>query len=227
MKKKCSLTLTIIFVLWTLSYSQTGKQNKQLTKDLDLYLSRQFKTNEPGCSVLISKGGQTVYENAYGLSNLELNVLNQTNSVFRLGSITKQFTAVAILQLIEQGKLSLTDSIQKFIPDFPFKGYKINIEHLLTHTSGIKEYLSLNHPDPFVLRRDFKPKELIDFFKNESLEFKPGSKWAYSNSGYFLLGYIIELISGENYGQYIKENIFQHCNMTQSYYGDYSSIVPN
>jgi CubicO group peptidase (beta-lactamase class C family) len=225
MSRKFSLTLVIILSLTTVCYCQAVK-GKQLQKDLDKYLMR-FRGNEPGCAILVSKGGQTLYEKAYGLSNLDLSVPNQPSTVFRIGSVTKQFTAVAILQLVEKGMLSLNDSIQKFIPDFLYRGYTVNIEHLLTHTSGIKEYLSIDHPDPFVLRRDFKPKELIDFFKNEPLEFKPGSKWAYSNSGYFLLGYIIELVSGQAYGAYVSQHIFQPCGMTESYYGDNLSIVRN
>ncbi len=227
MNKKCLLTLSIVFGLWTIVFPQTDKRDKQLIKEIENYLSRQFKNNEPGCAVIVVRRGQVLYEKGLGLADIELNVSNQAITVFRLGSITKQFTAIAILQLAEQGKLSLTDSVQKFVPDFPFKGYEITIEHLLTHTSGIKEYLSMSHSDPFVLRRDFRPKELIDFFKNEPLEFKPGTKWSYSNSGYYLLGYIIEQASGKTYGQFINDNIFQPSGMTASFYGNYSGIIPN
>src|SRR5439155_3946530 len=132
-------------------------------------------------------------------ADLELNVPIKTEMIFRLGSMTKQFTSVAILQLVEQGKISLQDSLQKFIKDFPYKGYKITIENLLTHTSGIKDYTQLDLPDPFIRRKDFAPKEIIDLFKNEPLEFQPGTKFKYSNSGYFLLGYIIESISNKKY----------------------------
>ncbi|TXK18373.1 beta-lactamase family protein [Pontibacter qinzhouensis] len=129
--------------------------------------------------------------------------------------------------MAEKQKLSLQDSIQKFIPDFPSKGYTITVEHLLTHTSGLTEFFTLDHPDPFALRRDFKPMELIQFFMNEPLEFEPGTKSSYTNSGYFLLGYIIEVVSGVPYGAYLQENIFKPSGMTQTYYGDNSQVIPN
>ncbi len=111
-----------------------------LEKSVDSLVSPQFKPNEPGVSILIAKYGQIVYEKAFGSANVELNVPLQPDMIFRIGSITKQFTAIAILQLVEQGKISLQDSIQKYITDFPSKGYTITIENLLTHTSGIPDY---------------------------------------------------------------------------------------
>ena len=224
MKYKNFISILLVFGFVTVLHSQN---DKKLIKKVDTYLKEQFKSDQTGCSVLISKKREVIYKKGFGLADLEMNVPNQPNTVFRLGSITKQFTAIAILQLVEKGELSLQDSIQKFIPDFPSKDDKITIEHLLTHTSGIKEYLSLDHPDPFVLRRDFLPKEIIDFFKNEPLDFIPGSKRSYSNSGYIILGVIIELVSGMNYEQYVEENLFEPSGMNNSYYDKYEAIIPN
>jgi CubicO group peptidase (beta-lactamase class C family) len=150
-----------------------------------------------------------------------------TNTVFQIGSVTKLFTALGILQLAEKQKLSLNDSIQKYLPTFPAKGHTITIEHLLTHTSGIKDYVTMSHPDPNAMRRDFEVLEVIDFFKNEPLDFVPGTKSSYSSSGTFLLGYIIEAVSGIPYGKYIEDNIFKPAGMTHSYYGDNSKVIPN
>lgn len=224
MKYKKQLLVLLVFGFTTILYSQN---EKKIIKKVDKYLNEKFKDSESGCSVLISKDGKVIYKKGFGLADLEMNVSNKPNTVFRLGSITKQFTAIAILQLVEKGKLSLQDSIQKFIPDFPSKGYKITIENLLTHTSGITEFLILEHPDPFVLRTDFSPKKIIDFFKDEPLEFIPGSKWSYSNSGYIILGKIIELISEKTYKQYVEENLFKPSGMNSSYYGEYRAIIPN
>jgi CubicO group peptidase (beta-lactamase class C family) len=116
--------------------------------------------------------------------------------VFRLGSVTKQFTAVAILMLAEEGKLSLQDEITRFLPDYPTRGKKITVENLLTHTSGIKNYTDLPEWLP-LQRKDMTLGELIDLFKNQPLDFAPGEWWKYSNSGYVLLGAIIEKASGK------------------------------
>src|SRR4051812_45514360 len=124
-------TFPFLFLLLALTISYA--QDRQLEKGLDKLLSEQFTPSQPGCEVLVAKHGQVVYRKAFGSANLELNVPLQPDMVFNMASITKQFTSVAILQLVEQGKISLQDSLQKFIPDFPSKGYTITIENLLTH----------------------------------------------------------------------------------------------
>ena len=142
-----------------------AQPDEGMAKSLDSLVSPQFEGNQPGISILVAKKGQIVYQKAFGYANLELNVPMQPSMVFRIGSITKQFTAVAILQLVEQGKISLQDTVQKFIKDFPSKNYPITIENLLTHTSGIVDYTSLDDPDPYIERRDFTPLFLINYFK--------------------------------------------------------------
>src|ERR1700754_3793441 len=197
-----------------------------VSKTVDSLLAPRFTGNRPGISVLISQKGHVVYKKAYGSANMELNVPITTDMVFDLGSITKQFTAVAILQLMEKGKLSLKDSLQKYIPDYPSKRYTITIENLLTHTSGISDYMRLGYKEPFMERRDFAPKELSHLFKNEPLEFEPGTQFKYSNSGYYLLGYIIEVITGESYERYIQENILSPLSLTHTFYTKPNVIIP-
>ena len=200
--------------------------SKQLIGEFDKLLSEQFKAGESGCAALVAQKGQILYKKAFGMADIELNVPMQADMVFRIGSITKQFTAVCILQLMEQGKLSLQDEITKFIPDYPTQAHKITIEHLLTHTSGIKSYTGMkNFQD--IIRKDMKPEEVIDFFKNQPMEFVPGSKFNYNNSGYFLLGYIIEKVSGKTYPQYLEENIFKPLGMTNTVFGSNSKIIKN
>jgi CubicO group peptidase (beta-lactamase class C family) len=215
----------LLFSFLNKSIAQTNL-DKDLTAKFDQLLSEQFKSNESGATAIVSRKGQIIYKKAFGMANMELNVPMQTENVFRIGSISKQFTAVAILQLMEQGKLNLQDEITKFIPDYPTHGHKITIEHLLTHTSGIQSYTGMKEFEA-VLRLDKKPEDFIGFFKNQPMEFAPGTKWNYNNSGYFLLGYIIEKISGKTYPEYVEENLFKPLGMTNSYYGSDSKIIKN
>ncbi|HZY40088.1 MAG TPA: serine hydrolase domain-containing protein [Mucilaginibacter sp.] len=215
-------------VLLLLSFTTLAQlqQNDQLTRSIDSLVAPQFEGNQPGISILIAKKGQVVYKKAFGSANLELNTPMQPDNVFRIGSITKQFTAVAILQLVEQGKISLQDSVQKYIKDFPSKGYTVTIENLLTHTSGIVDYTSKDDPDPYIERRDFTPEFLINYIKNDPLHFKPGSKYEYSNSNYLLLGYIIQLVSGENYHQYMADHVLKPAGLAHTLYAEEHTAVP-
>ena len=202
------------------------KDSNRLAPKFDKILSEQFKVNEPGATVLVASNGKVIYQKAFGMANMELNIPMQVDNVFRIGSITKQFTAIAILQLAEQGKLDLQDEITKYIPDYPTQGNKITIEHLLTHTSGIRDFTSIRD----TVQRgnlDFSPVEMINYFKNQPMRFVPGSRWEYSNSGYFLLGYIIEKITGNTYAQCIEENFFRKIGMNSSLYASDTRIVKN
>lgn len=199
--------------------------DENLAKAINETLTQAYKSNEPGAAVIVVKNGKVVFRKGYGMANLELGVPVEPDMVFRLGSITKQFTAVAILMLAEQGKLSLADEITKFLPDYPTKGHKITVEHLLTHTSGIKSYTSM--PEWLALwRRDTTVKELIDLFKDQPMDFAPGEKWSYNNSGYFLLGAIIEKASGQIYQDFVEKNLFAPLGMKHSYYDNTSRIIP-
>jgi len=220
------LTLILAFgLLFNLTYAQQ-KDDTQLATYFDKILSEQFKTDEPGATALVSRNGQVIYKKAFGMANLELNVPMQVDNVFWIASMGKQFTAMAILQLMEQGKLNLQDEITKFIPDYPTQGNKITIEHLLTHTSGIHNFSGMKDPDK-KLTTDCTPNEVIDFFKNLPMSFAPGTKWEYSNSGYFLLGYIIEKITGKTYAEYLEENFFKPLGMTNSLYANNKRIIKN
>ena len=171
MKENTSLCIRFISLMLLITAFVSVDANaqkintKQLTADYDRLLSEKFRQGETGCAALVAKDGQIIYKKAFGMADIELNVPMQPDMVFRIGSITKQFTAVAILQLMEQGKLSLQDDITKYIPDYPTHGYNITIEHLLTHTSGIKSYTNVPDFQKYV-RQDMKPEEAINTFKN-------------------------------------------------------------
>lgn len=220
------LTLILAFgLLFNLTYAQQ-KDDKQLAIYFDKILSEQFKPDEPGVTALVSRNGQIIYKKAFGIANLELNTPMQVDNVFWIASIGKQFTAVAILQLMEEGKLNLQDEITKYIPDYPTQGNKITIEHLLTHTSGIHNFSGMPDPEK-KLALDCTPNEVIDFFKNLPMRFVPGTKWEYSNSGYFLLGYIIEKITAKPYSEYLEENFFKPLEMFNSLYANDTRIIKN
>jgi len=201
-------------------------QNKN-TAEFDKILSSQFKADEPGCAALVMEKGKVIYRKGIGKADLELNVDIQPDMIFRIGSITKQFTAVAILQLEEQGKLSLQDEITKFIPGYPTHGYKITVENLLTHTSGIKDYTRMKEWAGEMQRKDMTPKEIVDFFKDQPMDFEPGTKYAYDNSGYILLGCIIEKVSGDTYARYLEKNIFGPLGLKHTFYEKNTDIVMN
>jgi CubicO group peptidase (beta-lactamase class C family) len=224
--KRSFFLLTILSFFGTFPQCQDISDN-HLEKSIDSLLAAQFQTNEPGCVILIAKKGQIVYNKAFGSANLELKVPMRPDMVFRLGSGTKQYTAIAILQLVDQGKIDLQDSIQKFIKNFPSNGHLLTIENLLTHTSGIMDYETLDVHIPFSYRIDFPPKLIIDSLEKHPLEFTPGSKFSYSNSNFFLLGYIIEMVSGKNYPEYMQNNIFTPLGLANTFYDDETQIIPN
>lgn len=182
-------------------------------------------TNAPGCVIMVSKNGKAIYHKAFGLANIELNTAMQTQQVFQLGSMTKQFTAVAILMLAEQQKLNIDDPLSKYISDYP-NGKNITIHHLLTHTAGIKDYTKMRALSD-IAEKDLTPKQLIDFFKNEPSEFAPGEKFFYNNSGYVILGHLIELISGKTYEDFIQTNIFKKAGMLNSRFASDVAVIKN
>jgi len=196
-----------------------------LAEKIDKILSSPYKPDIPGAAVIVVKNGQTIFRKGYGIANLELNIPIKPEMVFRIASLTKQFTAAAIMMLAEQGKLAVSDEITKFIPTYPTRGKKITIENLLTHTSGIKDYIETLWPQR--MREDLTVEQLINVFKDVPLNFEPGARLAYSNANYVLLGAIIEKVSGKRYAEFIEEDIFKPLGMKHSYYEINQLIVPN
>jgi len=212
-------------VLLALFLSFNSASAQSVEKQIDAIFADAYPANAPGATVLIAKDDKVIYRKAFGMANLELNVPMKPEHVLELASITKQFTGVAILMLMEQGKLRLQDPLSKYIADYP-KGDQITIHHLLIHTSGIKSYTSMENFMRFA-RTDMTPLELINLFKHEPMDFEPGERYAYNNSAYILLGYIIEEASGMSYEDFIQKNIFDRLGMKNSYYGSRSKIIPN
>lgn len=214
---------TLIAILSAFFFQVALPQNT--SAEFDSLMTKVFKADEAGAVALVVKNGEVLYRKAFGMANLELGVKMKPENVFRIGSITKQFTASAILKLRDEGKLSLDDDITKYIADYPTHGHQITIKHLLTHTSGIKSYTGMDTWDAEVRKKDFTPTELIDFFKDQPMDFDPGEEWRYNNSAYFILGHIIEVVSGATYETYIDSTFFKPLKMSNSYYGSPSRII--
>lgn len=191
-------------------------------------LSREIEqrvTNERFMgSVLVAEGDHLLINRGFGFANIEWAAVNGPATKFRVGSITKQFTAASILLLKERGKLQLDDHVSKYVANSPAAWNEITITHLLTHTSGIPNYTEFSD-DSLYDRAHMSPARLIMRFRDKPLEFAPGSSWHYSNSGYVLLGYIIEKITGDSYANFIQKNIFTPLGMLHSGYDSNSQII--
>ncbi|MES2070161.1 MAG: serine hydrolase domain-containing protein [Pseudomonadota bacterium] len=191
---------------------------------MDEIVQSYVKDNQFSGSVLVARGEKILLNKGYGLANIEWNIENTPQTKFRLGSVTKQFTAVSILMLAERGKLKLDDKISSYLPDAPPAWRDINIFHLLTHTSGIRNFTELPEAMPLItLPR--KPNEVLDLVRSLPLDFQPGEKYRYSNSGYVALGVLIEKISGQSYESFLQENIFTPLEMTNSGYDSTKEVI--
>lgn len=177
-------------------------------------------------TVLVAKNGVPVFREGFGLANRELNVPNTSETVFRIGSITKQFTAAAIMQLAEAGKLSVEDPISKYYANAPAAWAKVTIRHLLSHRSGIGDYTSLPNFFEKLAAEDRTPEQIIEMTRDQPLAFEPGTKFAYDNSGYIVLGYVIEKVSGQTYADYVEQHIFKPLGMRDSGYEVSTAILP-
>lgn len=193
------------------------------TKDyIHSKIEKSITGETPAFAVLVSKNGEIIFENAYGYANMEDKTKATTTTKFRIGSITKQFIATAILKLQEEGKLKVDDKLSDFIPDYP-RGEEVTIHHLLTHTSGIHSYTSRHN---FIenVTEPVEAKTLIDSMKTWDFDFNPGDEFRYNNSGYFLLAEIIEIVSGQWYGDYLQDKFFAPLGMNNT--GVYQNGTP-
>lgn len=176
-------------------------------------------------NVLVARDGNVVFEKSYGWANLELKVPHTGASRFRIGSVTKQFTAAAILLLEEKGKLRVDDPVARYISEAPAAWKEVTLFHLLTHTSGIRSFTDLPGYASWKLLPE-GPEQTFGHIRDLPLEFTPGEQHKYSNSGYVLLGWIIERVSGQRYGEFLRENIFAPLGMNDSGYDEATALVP-
>jgi len=194
-----------------------------VTAKVDDYVKAEMQRQRiPGLSLAVVKDGQIVLAKGYGLANVELQVPAKPETIFQSGSMGKQFTATAVMMLIEEGKLSLDDKISKYFTDAPASWQNITVRHLLTHTAGTTDY-----PRDFDFRLDYTEDELLKRAEAIPLAFQPGEKWSYSNLGYVMLGILIHKVSGKFYGDFLQERVFHPLGMTTARIISEADIVPN
>jgi len=219
--RRAFLLSLLVILAFQVSAVAQSKANK-----IDSLVSLYHKYGQFNGSVLVADNGKVLYQNGFGPANMEWNIPNAPDTKFRLGSITKQFTATLILQLVEQGKIKLDGKLTDYLPDYrKDTGNKVTIHNLLSHTSGIPSYTSLPGFFQNVSRSPFTVDDFIKKYASGELEFEPGTKFVYDNSGYFLLGAIIEKVTGKPYEQVLKENIFDPLGMKNSGYDRWGTIL--
>ncbi len=220
----------LLFLLLIAICRSASAQTWQDTVNIITHLFDRYKPNNPGCQLAISRNGKIVFSKAWGLADLERNVPYTTETVTEAGSITKQFTAAAILLLQQQGKLSLNDDVRKYIPELPNYGTVIRLKHLLHHTSGLREWSELEAITgwPRTTKAYTNQDVLQMLYRQQRLNNTPGTEFIYSNSNYLLLTLIVERVSGMSLPDFTKQYIFKPAGMTHtSWRDDYKKIVPN
>ena len=198
-----------------------------IKEQIENYLEAYTKLWAFSGSIAAIKHGEKLFEKAYGYANIEHHVENTTETKYRIWSITKQFTAAAILILEERGLLRVEDSMRKHFPEWIDLSSEITIHHLLTHTSGVFNYANLPDAHKTFYRMDHKKADLIKTFTSTPLDFEPGTKWSYTNSGYYLLGMLIEKLSGNTYSEFLSDNIFIPLGMFHTGVDDEKRIIEN
>lgn len=228
MKRIILLIIALSFIAGPITLRADGQTN-DLQSEINQYMTAVANRQHFMGSILVARGDHVILAKGYGKANLKKDLPNTPNTKFHIGSVTKQFTTMAILMLQNEGKLNVQDHICKYVPKCPGDWQPITIYELLTHTSGIPDYLNSVSPNKAMKRMkgSYTPTQIVGFFKNDSLDFKSGKKFSYSNSGYVVLGYIIEQVSGKSYGQFLQQHIFGPLGMKDSGYGNIDSTAKN
>jgi CubicO group peptidase (beta-lactamase class C family) len=214
-RKQCTLVLLVLLIF---SPANAGTATDRVNSFVNEYLK---KNQIPGCAVMVRHNGKIVLCEGYGVASVEHGVRVTPQTVFQSGSIGKQFTAMAVMMLIEEQKLALEDPISKYL-DVPENWTAISVRHLLTHTSGLRDY-----PESFSLQRDYTEDELLKMITAQPLAFAPGEKWSYSNLGYVTLGILIRKVSGEFWGDFLQQRVFGPLGMKHTRVISEADIIPN
>ncbi|MBL0170493.1 MAG: beta-lactamase family protein [Gemmatimonadaceae bacterium] len=199
-----------------------------LVARLDSIASAPVKSGAvAGISVAVVKGRDTLLMKGYGYADVENQLPVTPTTVFRIGSLTKQFTSAAVMQLVEKRTVGLDDNMNTYIPNFPTHGRTIPVRYLLNHTSGIPSYTDIGARFGRVSRLDLAPDSLIAIVANDSLQYEPGTQFYYNNTGYFMLGMVLEKVTGKKYGDHLESSLFKSAGLTQTYYCDARRIIPH
>ena len=220
MKNPALRSLMVALVVAGRTFSQTSSSPADaVTHYVNAEMARQ---HIPGIALLVSRNGEPLRAQGFGFSNVELQVPVKPETLFQSGSMGKQFTATAVMMLVEEGKISLDDSITKYFPDAPSSWKPVTVRHLLSHTGGFTDY-----PDNFNFRKDYTEDELLKVVAGIPLAFPPGTKWSYSNLGYLTLGILIHRVTGKFYGAVLQERIFHPLGMQNTRIMSEADIIPN
>ena len=217
--RQCSIVIALVLLFIVPCVVAQNGTASQIDEFVTAEMQRQ---HIPGVSLAVVKNGQVILAKGYGYSNVEHQVPVKPETIFQSGSVGKQFTATAVMMLVEEGKVSLDEKIGKYLGDVPEAWQNITVRHLLTHTSGLTDY-----PSDFDFRRDYTEEELLKRAQAIKPDFKPGEKWQYSNIGYLTLGVLIHKVSGQFYGDFLQERVFKPLGMTTTRIISEADIVPN
>lgn len=212
------LFVCFLFTCATLALSQSSLD----TAVADYVKTEMERQHIPGLALLVTRDGKVVRSEGFGLANVELQVAVKPETIFQSGSVGKQFTATAVMMLVEQGKIGLNDSLAKYFPDSPASWKNLTVRELLSHTGGFGDY-----PKNFNFRKDWTEPQLLKLVESIPLAYPPGTKWEYSNLGYLTLGILIHRVSGEFYGDFLQQRIFQPLGMQATRIISEADIVPN
>jgi CubicO group peptidase (beta-lactamase class C family) len=222
-------TITVISFLLIPRLHATSQDD--LSVQVDQAVEAERKTQQiPGLAIAICRDGKLIKAAGYGLANVELDVPVTPETIFQTGSVGKQFTSMAVMMLVEEGKIDLDQKIVKYIPESPAAWKEVSVRQLLTHTSGIADYggeEDTMNKGVINFRKDYTEEQLVQAFAKMPMDFAPGEKWKYSNTGYVLLGIIIHRVTGEFYGDFLQERIFKPLGMSSTRIISEADIVPH
>ena len=214
----CAVSLLFLFAI-CVAEAQTPAANAAVTDYVKAEMQRQ---HIPGLSLLVVRSGKIVRADGFGLANVELQVPVKPETIFQSGSVGKQFTATAVMMLVEEGKIGLDDPLTKYFADAPASWKEVTVRELLSHTAGFGDY-----PKDFNFRKDWTEDEELKLIESIPLAYPPGTSWAYSNFGYVTLGILIHRVTGEFYGDFLQQRIFQPLGMQSTRIISEADIVPN
>jgi CubicO group peptidase (beta-lactamase class C family) len=219
-----SCTGFVLLVLLGSAVAAERPSSAEIAREAQRLLVDATPAEGPGAAILVARGDEVIFRDARGMAQMELGVPLRADQVFRIGSDTKQFTAATVLKLVEQSRLSLTDPLSKFLPDYP-NGSHITVHELLNHTSGIKDYTEIDGYFRAAIREDLDTAKLVAVFKDQPVDFAPGTNWKYDNSGYVLIGAIIEKVTGKPWHEAIRERVLAPLALTHTGYGGDQPII--
>ena len=223
------LVAALLFSACSSMRAQPGESDIKLAQDADAYLKGELSSKRiPGMSICVVRNGTTILAKGYGFANLELSARASEHTVYELASLTKPFTATAVMMLVEADKISLEDRLAKYFPALPTSWERVSVGHLLRHTSGFGDFFSipeLRSKSDFAWEREYEPADLLPLLFKVPVQSQPGERWSYSNVGYYLLGLIIEKVTGEPYESFLKHHVFEPLQMMETRRMDRRDII--